>query len=191
MQKHAHDCESDALDLPPWSPCPPNDAHTNVAKCIWSSCSPKKQEGYLFCHFVDEETALDASSNPDYDEEMLDLVKETWETEFCPVATPLLHRIESHMSKFEPLDGPSWLTRIGCGRIRNGGTERSHLNENRPCWQCISFIRWMFFATMTRATPRFSCWTVVLCRLTVVTCGNAMSDACLHSHLLVNCLTVF
>ena len=56
---------------------------------------------------VDEETALDASLNPDYDEEMLDFIRETWEVDFCPVANQLLHRIESHTSNFEPLEGPS------------------------------------------------------------------------------------
>ena len=57
--------------------------------------------------FSDEESALDAALNPDYDEEMRDLIRDLWETDFCPVATQLLNRIEAHQSNFEPLEQPT------------------------------------------------------------------------------------
>ena len=50
---------------------------------------------------------MDASVNPEFDEEMRDFIHDVWETDFCPVATQLLNRVEAHMSHMEPLDPPS------------------------------------------------------------------------------------
>jgi len=61
----------------------------------------------ILIEFLDEESALDPALNPDYDETMQDYIAEAWEDQFCPVASSLLHRIESHSSQFEPLEGPS------------------------------------------------------------------------------------
>ena len=62
----------------------------------------------MCCYISDEESALDASLNPEYDEAMRDYIQEVWETEFCPVASQLLQRIESNSSQLEPLEQPSW-----------------------------------------------------------------------------------
>lgn len=60
-----------------------------------------------WCWFltVDDEAVLD---DADVDEEMRDFVRATWESEFCPVASDLLARIESHQSQLEPLKRRPW-----------------------------------------------------------------------------------
>ena len=50
---------------------------------------------------------MNSALNPDFDEAMRDFIHDMWDTEFCPVATQLLNRIEAHASDLEPLDQPS------------------------------------------------------------------------------------
>ena len=57
--------------------------------------------------FTDEECALNDAVMASMDEDTQDYVRDRWDTEFCPVATQLLARIEKYQSKFEPLDAPS------------------------------------------------------------------------------------
>ncbi|CAH1799821.1 unnamed protein product [Owenia fusiformis] len=57
----------------------------------------------LLLEFLDEETAMAPSFTEEFDEEMREFFHENWETDFCPVASQLLNRIEEHQSDFEPL----------------------------------------------------------------------------------------
>jgi len=54
----------------------------------------------MVCLPADDEALLD---DADVDDEMKDYVRSTWESDFCPVASDLLTRIETHQSQFEPL----------------------------------------------------------------------------------------
>ena len=55
----------------------------------------------------DEEEAMLTSDSDADTSELRDYNLEMWRTEFCPVASSLLHRIESHQSRFEPLEHPT------------------------------------------------------------------------------------
>lgn len=55
---------------------------------------------------TDRDSALSPSVGDMAEEEMQAYIKETWENEFCPVATQLLRRIEAHQSELEPLEAP-------------------------------------------------------------------------------------
>ena len=57
--------------------------------------------------FADEDEALDPELCPEYDEEMREYTHRMWQEEFCPVATQLQERLESHQSPLEPLHHPS------------------------------------------------------------------------------------
>ena len=48
--------------------------------------------------FADEETFMSENVG-----EMKDYYLATWQTEFCPVASDLLNRIEANQSQLEPL----------------------------------------------------------------------------------------
>lgn len=49
---------------------------------------------------------MDVSVNDEMEEEVRCIVHDMWKADFCPVASQLLHRIDSHQSKFEPLEPP-------------------------------------------------------------------------------------
>ena len=55
---------------------------------------------------TDRDSALSPSVGDMVEEEMQAYIQETWENEFCPVATQLLRRIEAHQSELEPLEAP-------------------------------------------------------------------------------------
>ena len=56
--------------------------------------------------------ALQIPDGAEWDEETQQLMKSYWKTEFCPVATQLLDRIERHHTYLVPLDTPSDVTMI-------------------------------------------------------------------------------
>ena len=57
--------------------------------------------------YSDEEVALEVPEDADWDAETQQLMKSYWKTEFCPVASQLLDRIEHHHSDLIPIDSPS------------------------------------------------------------------------------------
>ena len=65
-----------------------------------------------FLLLADDEFALDPSLNPDFDEEMRDFIHEMWKSEFLPVASQLLQRLETYLSDFEPLEHPTWIPQM-------------------------------------------------------------------------------
>ncbi|XP_064615586.1 armadillo repeat-containing protein 2-like [Liolophura sinensis] len=68
---------------------------------------PQAQElSELLVEMLDEEAAMDVSVNDEMEEEVRCIVHDMWKADFCPVASQLLHRIDSHQSKFEPLEPP-------------------------------------------------------------------------------------
>ncbi|XP_042530963.1 armadillo repeat-containing protein 2 [Dipodomys spectabilis] len=87
-----------------------------VCKTLWnfsenitnaSSCFGDEDTNTLLAllsSFLDEELALDGSS----DQDLKNYHKIHWETEFKPVAKQLLHRIQSHHTFLEPLPIPSF-----------------------------------------------------------------------------------
>ncbi|XP_067674681.1 armadillo repeat-containing protein 2-like isoform X1 [Haliotis asinina] len=60
----------------------------------------------VLVEYLDKETALEASLRDEVDEDLKDYLCETWEADFCPVASQLLKRIETYQSSFEPLEAP-------------------------------------------------------------------------------------
>lgn len=50
--------------------------------------------------FVDEDVIAEVG---ELDEEMREYFQDAWKTEFCPVASDLLRRIEEHQSHLEPI----------------------------------------------------------------------------------------
>ncbi|XP_045197949.2 armadillo repeat-containing protein 2-like isoform X2 [Mercenaria mercenaria] len=56
----------------------------------------------ILVDFLDKENIYDAELSQ-MDEDLQEFIMDCWETQFCPVAEQLLHRIESHNSNFEPL----------------------------------------------------------------------------------------
>ena len=44
--------------------------------------------------------------NAEEEDESMAYIEETWQHEFCPVATQLLRRMEAHQSLLEPLEAP-------------------------------------------------------------------------------------
>ncbi|XP_030851091.1 armadillo repeat-containing protein 2 [Strongylocentrotus purpuratus] len=61
----------------------------------------------LLVDYLDEEVALEVPEDADWDAETQQLMKSYWKTEFCPVASQLLDRIEHHHSDLIPIDSPS------------------------------------------------------------------------------------
>ncbi len=56
---------------------------------------------------LDEETALDTPENADWDEETQDFMRSYWKSEFCPVASQLLQRVERCQSALIPIGDES------------------------------------------------------------------------------------
>ncbi|XP_071492029.1 LOW QUALITY PROTEIN: armadillo repeat-containing protein 2-like [Diadema antillarum] len=61
----------------------------------------------LLVDYLDEEVALETPEGVDWDVETQQLMKSYWKTEFCPVASQLLDRIEQHHSDLVPIDTPT------------------------------------------------------------------------------------
>ncbi|KAL3882503.1 hypothetical protein ACJMK2_028840 [Sinanodonta woodiana] len=64
----------------------------------------------LLIEYLDKDNAielLEMSDDNNDEDEYQQWIMESWESQFCPVAEQLLQRIDSHQSKFEPLDQPS------------------------------------------------------------------------------------
>ncbi|KAK3593875.1 hypothetical protein CHS0354_011480 [Potamilus streckersoni] len=64
----------------------------------------------LLIEYLDKENAIEMSEMSDDnsdEDEYQQWILESWESQFSPVAEQLLQRIDSHQSKFEPLDQPS------------------------------------------------------------------------------------
>ncbi|XP_033112624.1 armadillo repeat-containing protein 2-like [Anneissia japonica] len=57
--------------------------------------------------YLDEETPQEAPDGTDWDADTIEVMKSYWRTEFYPVATQLLNRIENHNSDLVPLVAPS------------------------------------------------------------------------------------
>ncbi|XP_076467000.1 armadillo repeat-containing protein 2-like isoform X2 [Babylonia areolata] len=64
----------------------------------------------LLFEYLDRDSALSSvlgeGAGGEEDGEMQEYITETWENEFCPVATQLLRRMEAHASPLEPLEAP-------------------------------------------------------------------------------------
>ncbi|KAK7108771.1 armadillo repeat-containing protein 2-like isoform X1 [Littorina saxatilis] len=65
-----------------------------------------RQLSDLLFEYLDRDSALATCLDAEEEAEMQEYIQETWENEFCPVATQLLRRIESHQSELEPLESP-------------------------------------------------------------------------------------
>ncbi|XP_072036074.1 armadillo repeat-containing protein 2-like [Amphiura filiformis] len=61
----------------------------------------------LLVDLLDEETALDTPENADWDEETQDFMRSYWHSEFCPVASQLLQRVERCQSALVPIGDES------------------------------------------------------------------------------------
>ncbi|XP_063954083.1 armadillo repeat-containing protein 2-like [Lytechinus pictus] len=64
----------------------------------------------LLVDYLDEEVALEVPEDADWDAETQQLMKSYWKTEFCPVASQLLDRIEHHHSDLVTIDSPTNVT---------------------------------------------------------------------------------
>ncbi|PVD28492.1 hypothetical protein C0Q70_11080 [Pomacea canaliculata] len=61
----------------------------------------------LLIEYLDKDAALDLSQHPIVvEDEVKAYIHEIWETDFCPVASQLLRRIELHQCDLEPLEAP-------------------------------------------------------------------------------------
>lgn len=118
---------------------------------------------------IDEEAAMDASLNPEFDEEMRDYIHDVWESDFCPVATQLLHRIEAHMSNFEPLEHPSWAavtsspTCLNCWRMQGKKLWENVANVFLlPNCECVCKLLWLIITDLIiRDGYRCACYSVL------------------------------
>lgn len=61
----------------------------------------------LLVDYLDEEVALEVPEDANWDAETQQLMKSYWKTEFCPVASQLLDRIEHHHADLVPIDTPT------------------------------------------------------------------------------------
>ncbi|XP_038044159.1 armadillo repeat-containing protein 2-like [Patiria miniata] len=53
--------------------------------------------------FLDEDTAMEAPEGVEWDAETMEFMRSYWRTEFCPVASQLLERVEKHQSDLVPI----------------------------------------------------------------------------------------
>ncbi|XP_071954692.1 armadillo repeat-containing protein 2-like [Antedon mediterranea] len=60
----------------------------------------------LLIHYLDEEAPLEMTEAADWYEDTIDVMKYYWLTDFYPVATQLISRIEKHNTNLVPLDAP-------------------------------------------------------------------------------------
>jgi hypothetical protein len=90
-----------------------------VCQILWNYSSRMKSANFMFgeketqrlydilVEYTDEESALTDSVLASMDEDTQDYVRDRWDTEFCPVAQQLLHRLEKCQSKFDVLESTS------------------------------------------------------------------------------------
>ncbi|XP_035677408.1 armadillo repeat-containing protein 2-like [Branchiostoma floridae] len=61
----------------------------------------------LLLEFLEEDVVLGVPEASDWDREMREYMQSVWRGRFCPVATQLLDRVDSHHTDLEPLEPPS------------------------------------------------------------------------------------
>ncbi|XP_066275895.1 armadillo repeat-containing protein 2-like [Branchiostoma lanceolatum] len=60
----------------------------------------------LLLEFLDEDVVMSVPEASDWDREMKEYMQSVWKDRFCPVATQLLDRVDSHHTDLEPLEPP-------------------------------------------------------------------------------------
>ncbi|CAH1229269.1 ARMC2 [Branchiostoma lanceolatum] len=60
----------------------------------------------LLLEFLDEDVVMSVPEASDWDREMKEYMQSVWRERFCPVATQLLDRVDSHHTDLEPLEPP-------------------------------------------------------------------------------------
>ncbi|XP_078699487.1 armadillo repeat-containing protein 2-like [Branchiostoma floridae x Branchiostoma belcheri] len=61
----------------------------------------------LLLEFLEEDVVMSVPEASDWDREMREYMQSVWRDRFCPVATQLLDRVDSHHTDLEPLEPPS------------------------------------------------------------------------------------